>query len=364
MTYAARFVIAGLGVRFSTACEPAYAYLRGLDQLANIRPFQALPDDPSLPLPTVRYYDSTPRHASFDFASHTLDVAFPWEAEAPELFAPGRPYRNLITYPLRLGLEWARQEKAQYTVHASAVTRDGHAIVFAGDTEAGKTTMALNMCQKFGFSIYANDQTVLSLQNGRPWIMAGDREIGLRFSSVSRYSPALADQVFVNGATSDAWEVKQDVRPQDLGILATADPVPLRLFVKIRLDDTLDDSVLQILSGGAFHHMPLRQKRALFRTKIDLHREITQVIRAAEFTPLRDADLSLFDLYLPSLDQPAFVSHRVEFLNTLFDHRETVVLSLRGPLEAVSRTVVKLFESPLHDVAALAGVDGAQVAQH
>lgn len=343
--HAAILVAADRPVRFVTSCTAAYDYFRTLDHLVGIRPFHILPDDPSSPVPTVRYVEDLPRRASFDPATQTLDVAFPWEPDAPDLFDEGEPFHNLVLYPVRLMLERVRQEHGEYTVHASAVMRDGHAIVLSGDAEAGKTTTALNLCHQFGFSLYANDQTVLSTRAGRPWVMHGDQDISLRLSSASRYSSSIANRMFTESSVGDPWEVKRDVMPHELGIGVTSDPVPLRLFIKIRLDDSMDDSVVQLMSSRAVEQMPARTRRALFRMKLELHREMTQTIRGAAFTPLRDADLSLLDLYLPNLDEPRFQTKRSEFLNALFDDIHAAVVSVRGPLDACSRTIVSLFES-------------------
>jgi hypothetical protein len=353
VTHAARLVIGDLTVRFVTSCEPAHQYLQRLDNLAGIRPFQWLNDDPHLPMLTVHYREDTQRSATFDPVARRFEVMFPWEDEAPELFVTGRPHRNLLLYPIRLAVEWLRQEQGQYTVHASAVTRNGQAVVFAGDAEAGKTTMALDLCHNLGFSIYANDQTVLSTRDGRPWLMYGDRLISLRLSSVARYSAAIADTMFTDGQVTEAWDIKRDVAAHELGIGATSDPVPLKLFVKIRLDDRLDDCVVHVMSRRTMDDTPDRERRALFHTKVELYREITQVIRGAAFTPLRDVDLSLLDMFLPSLDEPRFLANRTKFMNALFNDDHMAVVSVRGPLDACSRAVVRLFESPAYEAALL-----------
>lgn len=337
--------IAGRAVRVTTTCTPALDYLSGLDHFVGIRPFRVREDVPSLRLPTLRYTDRGPGQASYDGAAQLLDVAFPWDPDAIDLFEVGRPFHNLLLYPLRMVLELARQEVGEYTVHASAVVRDGQAIVLSGEAEAGKTTTAVSLCHAFGFALFANDETLISAPDGRAWVVNGDQDISLRLSSASRYSSPLAERMFTDTAGPDRWEIKRDVVATDLGVVVTGEPTPVRLFVKIRLDDTVDDAVVRILSARAVPDMDLRTRRALFRTKIDLHREAAQVIRGAVFTPLRDRDMDMLDLYVPSLDRPTFMTKRVEFVNAVFGAEGTAVVSIRGPIEACGRELVTLFES-------------------
>lgn len=350
MTHATRLTMAGLPVRFVTTHEAANRYVRGLTAFGGIEPFECLPDDDASGdrlVPTVRYRPGSPRRASFDDDRLELEVVFPWQDEAVELFAPGRTFRNLLLYPLRMALEWSRQERGEYTFHASAVVRDGRAVVFAGDAEAGKTTMALSLCHHAGFALHANDQALLALRDGRPWVIHGDRNsVSLRHRSAARYSPDLAHRMFGTEPTADSWQVKRDVGPDALGVDAVGGPVPLALFVSIRLDSDLDRCVLGTLSGRVFDDLSATERRSLFHIKTELYRDLTQVIRGAAFTPMFDADLSLLDLYLPSLDQPRFAARRVEFVNALFAGAGgTAFVSLRGPLDACRETVLRLFES-------------------
>src|SRR5262245_24100828 len=138
--HAVRIVIAGLTVRFVTDCQAALDYVREIKSLHSIQPYQVIADDPSERLPTVRYSAGNPCHAQYDAKTMTLSVVFPWIEDPPDVFGVGEPLHNLLQYSIRMPFEQIRQERGEYRIHSSAVTRAGHAIVFAGDSEAGKTT--------------------------------------------------------------------------------------------------------------------------------------------------------------------------------------------------------------------------------
>jgi hypothetical protein len=333
-TYTARITIAGCDLSFRTSCRNAFDYLKGLDHLTGIRPYDFCTSADTGSLPTLEYVDESQYRTEFNPVTQTMTVSFPWIEEVPELFDLGEPFHNMLLYPLRVLLELIRQEACEYVFHASAVIREGRAILLAGGPESGKTTTALDLCRNHGFALFANDQVLLGLRRGVPWILQGEDRVNIRFSSVAKYSPPLAKYLFRStDGNEEPWNLKREVSPKELGISTATSPAPLSVFVKIRLDDSVDDCVVSLLSSwsdGAF--VPIRERERFF-TKIELYRSITETIRSASFTPLRETDLTLMNVFAPDLDRPQFAAKRVRFLNTLFDDRRMAFLSIRGPLE-------------------------------
>jgi hypothetical protein len=342
--YSARLTITGYSVGFATECEGAFRYITSIDHLFDFRPYEATVADLDQELPTLHYRDADRYSVEFDPETRTLHLSFPWNDDIPELFNPGEPFHHLLLYPIRFLLETLRQEASEYTLHASTVVRDGRAILIAGEAEAGKTTTALHLCRTHGFSIYANDQPSVAMRGGIPWVVRGEPTVNLRLSSTEEYSAALAARVFGSSARrSDDWEVQQEVPHADLGLDVNERPAPVAMLVKIKLDRRADECVVRFFSPDGAGRARAKKKDEFF-AKLTLYHEITETIRGAAFTPLREDDLSLAAFFPPSLDQPRFVEQRARFVNTVFEGGDVVVVSVRGPLEESARRIVELFE--------------------
>lgn len=63
-------------------------------------------------------------------------------------------------------LERQRQEDGIYTIHSSCVCKNGQAILLIGNlTGCGKTSTAIYLAQKFGYSVFSDEKTLIDLEN-------------------------------------------------------------------------------------------------------------------------------------------------------------------------------------------------------
>lgn len=75
-------------------------------------------------------------------------------------------------------------QRGELVLHASAVARDGRAIVLCGHSGAGKSTTAAALCER-GFSFVSDDICVLRLnQNGLPVVLPDGRQLKLWRNSI------------------------------------------------------------------------------------------------------------------------------------------------------------------------------------
>src|SRR5262249_44950744 len=150
------------------------------------------------------------------------------------------PQSSMLRMALWLATEIERQEFGHYLIHASAVVRGERAIMFSGAMEAGKTTAAVEMCRRHGFSLFSNDQTIVALHDERPYLVRGDPSLNFRLKSLLRYSTDLARHVFGSPSPdSPQWNVKRRLEPEQIGLTSTRQPAPITEFVFIKLDDTV-----------------------------------------------------------------------------------------------------------------------------
>jgi hypothetical protein len=314
--------------------------------MVGLRPYRVVAATNLGELPIVHYVNTPNYWAECESSNRIMRVGFPWSDQVPELFDAGEPFHSLLLYPIRMLLESVWQQLGEYAVHASAVVRHGRAILLTGGPEAGKTTTAMHLCRSAGFSLYANDQTRMTVRNHHPWLVHGEKKINLRYSSVSRYSSAIAERVFLApDARNEPWNLKKEVEPPSMGIDTHDLPVPLAVFANIKLDDSLNECVVHLLSSRADSSKTSLERKEEFFMKIELYRDITEVIRGARFTPLGEEDLKLRELFVPSLDRPDYMQKRVAFVNTLFEDDRMALVTVRGPLEQCGDALVRIFNS-------------------
>ena len=55
-----------------------------------------------------------------------------------------------------------RQERGEYAIHSSSVEKNEKAIILFGWKDSGKTTVSLNLCNKYGFKFLSEGRTIVS----------------------------------------------------------------------------------------------------------------------------------------------------------------------------------------------------------
>ena len=273
-------------------------------------------------LPTLRYVDAARWGADYDADTATCTFAAPWaEIEETTVLAMWLFYLS----------ELVRQERGEYLLHASALVRDGRAIVLFGPSESGKTTTALELCLEHGFQLFANNRARVGLRDGIPRLLYGDPVFNLRRSSLQAYSESLAGRIFSNDA-ADAKQ-KRRVEPAALGV-EVAGPAPqVAVFAFLALD------------AGALRapadRLPAEiTSRDAFRALSSLYQEITMRVRGSAFVPIALSPRSE-QFFVPSLDRPDFVRARVRFLEALF--ASSTLLKIRAPLDHAVAELLRCF---------------------
>lgn len=338
----AKITIRGDSIGFVTECDSAYEFLQRHEDIFDI-PYQFTPTDPVGPIPILKYVDRETYSATFEHNTRFFTLYFPWSDSVPRLF--NQPWHCLLLHHLFLMWETVKQERGDYTLHASAVTRDGAGIVMTGPAEAGKTITALHLCKSHGFSFFANDQVVVNLRNKHPWLMEGDATLNLRLRSINRYSESIAKSVFSDLDSQDkSWDIKKEVRPECLNFRKHEAATQIRMFVWINLDESVKVPMIQILSSPFQRKISVEDKENLFLSKIEVYESISKLIRGAISTPFSENDLTLVNLFIPNLDNPNYLEKRISFINSLFSGKSSAVLKVRGPLDESVEAIVRMFE--------------------
>lgn len=123
------------------------------------------------------------------------------------------------------------------TVHASAVSVAGRAVLFIGPNGAGKSTAAAEMCLRHGAMMFADDAASLEVGPSGAYVAPYEKDHCLTHDSCSSLG-------ILPG--KDATSVhKYDLRATNVAI----EPHPLALIVALRFDPSINSTVVTPLRG-------------------------------------------------------------------------------------------------------------------
>jgi hypothetical protein len=296
-------------VTFETSCAEAYNYLSEIRTLS-FMPYQFREITSPNEGTRLLYCDSSDYNCVYEESRDTLFVTYPWD-NADSIM-------QILLWHI---FELKRQRAGEYIFHASAVVRNGSAVVLTGPSEAGKTTIAVDLCRNYGFAFYSNDAVVMRLRTERPFLVSGDSNLRLRLSSFREYNTLLADRIFGDELLAPRpWEIKRDIAAEEINIESVSGQFPLCQMVFVRLDR----------SSG------LRASKTVDWSDCNsqryFHNEMAASIRGGIYAP--QPRPSLMPLFIPSLDSPCLFKHRLLFMEKMqiycFMH------SLRGNLAYVT----------------------------
>lgn len=142
-------------------------------------------------------------------------------------------FRRLIENEL-LGL--ILLQRAHLVLHASAVSIDGHGVIFLGPRGAGKSTTAAAF-HVSGYPILEDDVVAIRFENGTPVVVPGVPQLRLRPDAATALDVA-TDSV----PSSESWYEKRYLHVDTL-----PDPAPLRNCYVL---ETGDDVVIEQVDGS------------------------------------------------------------------------------------------------------------------
>lgn len=311
---------------FETNHYPAYKYLTTLDSLFGYPIRSKGNAHIKTDVPALRYHCESAFTCSYLPDDNALVVVAPWD-DVIRTTKGDASFNHMLAVPLYYLTEYKRQLAGEYFLHASAIVKDGSAIVLKAPAESGKTIVALDLCLNYGFSLYANDEILICLQNGVPHVSKGDPVFHLRCSSLRKYNTKLANEIFPQVQDAQPWNVKKHVTCEELGISKAHGMVPISKLVFLRLDSEMSDI--------SCHPINSTEPELLFQKKLELYNDISQPIRGLG-APL-DGKLKLVPFLLPSLDCLEFLKRRSTLIEASFDY--CTILNMRGSLYAVSETL-------------------------
>ena len=199
-----------------------------------------VPDDEDLINYTVEYHN-TEDNMGISFQNNTLIVNYPFE----------RLNESIIIYLGYHLLEKQFGEMGLCSCHSACVSKNGEATLILGDAGAGKTSLAMNLCAKHGFSLISNDRTLIGVDDsGVLQAFGGTKFVNLRRLSVRENMPFLL-YLFKNEIT-DEWTNKISIMASDLGYDEEYGTIPITQIVFVHVDSR--NQTLKVSNGDSWRN--------------------------------------------------------------------------------------------------------------
>lgn len=217
-----------------------------------------------------------------------------------EYFNDGQTIAYLV-YSL---LEVDRQKNNETTVHLTACSKNGEGIILLGERGAGKTSILLALCRKYGYKVIANDLALLSFDKKRNHIFINDgtKIFGLRHTAAKMHHPDLLR--FFPEKIKDSWTTKSFILPQEINV-----------FV---------ENKKTIINKVFFCHLHANKEEKFFEgkmlgswIKVNLYENLSRYIRGSSLIPFLGGIGDNSIGYIPPLDQLKFHQQRVTLINYL-----------------------------------------------
>jgi hypothetical protein len=296
------------------------AHTASVDIVSNLDLSKTYQDLRSAKLPMIFSYVGTPLNSGYILQhedSEQSSISVSNDHKEVVVRAPKSDLRQgevllSAAYPL---VESQLQEEGYLTCHAACVVLEGKGILLLGSNGSGKTSVVLELCQKYGAELTGNNQCIIGMDNMLR-VADGTKPITLRYSSVNQDHPEYV--VLFKKDDKDPWRKKISVNPEEIGINVHEGPVDISSAYLLHVDNTLTDLY--------------KDKARALDDKLYLYDNFSRIIRLTGMTPLLGDEYD-FSSYFPSLDTPQLYNNRLAVIGHLQD--KLAMERLTGPLDRI-----------------------------
>ena len=270
----------------------------------------------------LRYINSNEREIKYQ--DHELTIKYP----------QNEVNCSSIIYPGYILIENKRLLTQEVTCHSACIMKDNKAILFMGRSGSGKTCLTLDMCINKGYSLMANDSTILKCEDDKLYATGGTKFVFLRYESIKRNIPYLLDafnnrQVDSNYKLSnevDSWRKKVRVLPEDIGINPASDKVEIVKAYMVHIDE----------NQNKLYNNPDNS----LVSKLFLNEILSENVRGVKTTFL-DKNYNPC-MYIPSMDTKEHFLFRKQIISNLLNNCELEYIS--GNINDVTEKIEKDFQ--------------------
>ena len=211
---------------------------------------------------------------------------------------------HTIPYFIHYILESERAKKGKATIHAAAVSKRGKGILILGKQGSGKTSITLELCREYGYSLVGNDLVLAGLQEDIGYLYGGTKIFRVRATTIKDYNKDLKN--FFKPSNDDEWKRIAIIEPDKIQVLIEKSIVPIHAIYYVHL-----------YPPG--HDLIVKEVDKLF-SRIYLYQIFSEYIRGSAIIPLIGKDLRFSD-YIPSLDARDAFEKRIRFINWIINNK-------------------------------------------
>lgn len=126
-------------------------------------------------------------------------------------------------------------EQLKSSCHSACICKNGEATLLIGEAGAGKTSIALNLCENYGFSLISNDMTLIGIEEEKLMAYGGTKFINLRYLSVEKNLKFLS--YLFKSKEIDSWNDKICVLARNIGYNEEYNSIPITNIIFVHLDN-------------------------------------------------------------------------------------------------------------------------------
>lgn len=212
-------------------------------------------------------------------------------------------------------------EKGMCSCHSACISKNGEATLLIGEAGSGKTSLAVNLCNDYGYSLVSNDMTLIGSENDEIYVYGGTKFLNLRYLSVESNMPFL--KYLFDNQNKDSWTNKISVMASDIGIDEEYETLPIKNILFIHVDNRAE---FKVSNGDSW------------RNNFLLYQNTSSHIRgsAATFIDNRGYPIA----YIPPFETKETYDKRKKLLNLINENQNYYYVS--GSLNDVINFINKL----------------------
>lgn len=220
-----------------------------------------------------------------------------------------------IFYMSRYLLEKELADQGKMTTHSACIEKNGKAVLVLGEAGSGKTSLALNLCMREGYTLISNDQTVIGMKGEKLFAFEGTKFLNLRYSSIKENLPELV-HIFGKDEVEN-WAQKVTVQASDIGIEEQNNETEIDQVIQLHVDNREKDVK--------------ETKGDNWRNNFLLYQNLTENIRNTNSTAVDKEGHPIG--YVPSYDNEERYNKRIEVIDKINSNPKYRYLS--GNLEEI-----------------------------
>lgn len=188
---------------------------------------------------TITYYN-TSINTGVEVLNNRMVIRYPFDMLS----------ESILLYMGYHLLEKQFGEQIKSSCHSACICKNGEATLLIGEAGAGKTSIAINLCENYGFSLISNDMTLIGIEEEKLMAYGGTKFINLRYLSVEKNMKFLSYLFESKGI--DSWNDKICVLARNLGYSEEYKPIPITNIIFVRLDN--NSQKIQVTSADTWRN--------------------------------------------------------------------------------------------------------------